>query len=180
LVVQQFAANHPADVAGIVLLDASHPEQFARHPEYLDEIDSLMPLLRWTPLLARVGLMRLYARSGDAFDFGELPARQRAELAAAWSSAKHWDSQPASLSTLRSFYAEAHSLGSLGDVPLVVITAGDNHAVGWQALQVELAALSSNSVHKTVEGATHASLAFNPTHAKRVSDLVLEIRPRLT
>jgi hypothetical protein len=31
-----------------------------------------------------------------------------------------------------------------------------------------------------IAGATHASLAFNPTHAKRVRDIVLEIVARET
>src|SRR5262249_53919153 len=161
VIVRQFAAEHPLDVAGIILLDSAHPDQYERHPEYLNQIEDMMPILRWTPLLSRLGLMRLYV-AGGGIDFGELPARQKAELMAAWSTSKHWDSQQAGIRAARSFYAEAHSLGNLGDLPLVVITAGDNPTVGWDELQVELAALSSNSVHLTVEGATHESLAFNP------------------
>jgi pimeloyl-ACP methyl ester carboxylesterase len=177
VIVRQFAADHPSDVAGIVLLDAAHPDQYARHPEYLKEIKDLMPLIRWAPLLARLGLMRLYVATGDGFDFGELPARPRAELAAEWSSSQHWDRELAMLSTAESFYAEAQSLGKLGEVPLVVITAGDNSLIGWKELQVELAALSTNSVHRTVEGATHVSLAFNPQHAGATSRAILDLLP---
>lgn len=175
LIVRQFAAEHPSDVAGVVMLDAAHPDQFMRHPEYLNEAESMMPLIRLTPSLARLGLMRLYASSGDAFDFGDLPPRQRAELTAAWSASKHWDSQLVSLSTIQSFFEEAQGLGNLGDVPLAVITASENEANGWDALQAELAMLSTNSVHRTVSGATHASLAFNSQHAQATSAAILDV-----
>jgi hypothetical protein len=141
----------------------------------LAEIDGLMPFLRWAPLLARVVLMRLYVGSGDEFDFGDLPERQRAELSAAWSSAKHWDSQLASLTDFRSFYEESKSLGHVGDLPIAVVTAGENDLAGWDELQAELAELSSHSVHQTVEGATHVSLAFNPQHAGATSHAILEL-----
>ena len=49
------------------------------------------------------------------------------------------------------------STQSLGDKPLSVITAGEQEPI-WLELQDELAALSSDSVHRVVEGATHESL----------------------
>jgi len=174
VIVRQFAADHPSDVVGIVLLDSAHPDQYERHPEYLNKIEDMMPVFQVAPLMARLGLMRLYV-AGGGFDFGELPVRQKAELMAAWSTSKHWDSQLAGIRAVRSFYAEAHSLGNLGDLPLVVISAGDNPTVGWDELQVELAALSSNSVHRIVEGATHESLAFNPQDAGAASQAILDV-----
>lgn len=174
VVVRQFAADHPNEVVGMVLVDAAHPDQFARHPEYLQESEELMPLIQAAPLLARFGLMRLYV-AGGGFEFGDLPAQQRAELAAAWSSPKHWDSERRSLSTSASFYVQAQDLGDVDDMPLAVVTAGDNPLAGWTELQAELAALSSNSVHEIVAGATHVSLAFSPQHAAVTSKAILEV-----
>jgi pimeloyl-ACP methyl ester carboxylesterase len=173
LIVRRFAADHPDEVAGIVLLDSSHPEQFARHPEYMLETDGLLPLLRWTPLLARFGLMRLYAP--DGFDFGDLPARQKAELTAEWSAPQHWETEVPNLEQILSFFEEAQRLGDLGNLPLAVITAGDNDSAGWKELQGELAELSTESFHETIAGASHSSLAFDPQDAQATSAVILRL-----
>jgi pimeloyl-ACP methyl ester carboxylesterase len=174
LIVRQFAADHPAEVVGIVFLDSSHPDQFVRYPEYLKQSQNLSPLIQASPLIARLGLMRLYVASGG-FDFGELPARQHAELNATWSTAEHWASQRGFLNSLEAFFAQSHALGDLDNLPLVVVTAGDNDAVGWQEMQVELAALSSDSVHNIVVGANHESLAFSPQHAQASIQAILDV-----
>jgi pimeloyl-ACP methyl ester carboxylesterase len=174
LIARQFAAEHPSDVAGVVLVDSSHPEQFERHPEYLDESKRMKGLIQAAPLLARFGLMRLYVQN-NGFDFGGLPPRERAALAASWSAPKHWVAQSVEMSALESLYGQARSLGSLGDVPLVVITAGNNGSVGWNKLQAELATLSTNSAHRTVNSATHASLAFNQQHALQTSAAIRDV-----
>jgi hypothetical protein len=79
------------------------------------------------------------------------------------------------MNTIRSLYTEAQSLGNLRNTPLAVITAGDNGSAGWNELQTELAALSTNSVHVTMNGATHASLTFNPQHARATSAAILDV-----
>jgi hypothetical protein len=42
-------------------------------------------------------------------------------------------------------------------------------------MQNELAALSTNSLHITVEGSTHASLVFDQDHAHTVSDAIMKL-----
>jgi high-affinity K+ transport system ATPase subunit B len=54
---------------------------------------------------------------------------------------------------------EAQSLVDLAGKPLVVLTAGEGSNQSWFTKQDHLATLSSNSLHRVVEGATHASLA---------------------
>ena len=68
----------------------------------------------------------------------------------------------------------------LGDRPLVVLTAPDTPGFEvmrepWLEMQEELAALSSHSTHRIVEGAGHISLATNPEHARVVVDAVREV-----
>ena len=48
--------------------------------------------------------------------------------------------------------------------PLAVVTAGEQDPA-WLALQIELAALSTNSSHHVVDGATHTSVVDDPGHA---------------
>jgi hypothetical protein len=54
------------------------------------------------------------------------------------------------------------------DIQLVVITAAEEPA-NWPQLQSELAALSSNSVHKVVAGTSDASLLFTERDAEQRS-----------
>jgi len=67
------------------------------------------------------------------------------------------------------------STQSLGDKPLAVITAGEQHEPIWFELQDELAALSSDSVHRVVEGATHGSLLDDQGDAQVTSTAILEV-----
>ena len=66
------------------------------------------------------------------------------------------------------------STQSLGDKPLSVITAGEQEPI-WLELQDELAALSSDSVHLVVEGATHGSLLNDQSDAQVTSTAILEV-----
>jgi pimeloyl-ACP methyl ester carboxylesterase len=67
------------------------------------------------------------------------------------------------------------STQSLGDKPLAVITAGEQQEPIWFELQDELATLSSDSVHRVVEGATHGSLLDDQRDAQVTSMAILEV-----
>lgn len=173
--VRKFAADHPAEVVGMVLVDSAHPEQFDRHPEMWAQVENFMPILASFPFFARIGLFRIYFASGGEIDFQDLPSRQHDEVTAAWSTPQYFNSQRAELMSAAEIYRQAHELGSLGELPLAVISAGTNQPAGWAALQTELATLSSNQIHQTIEAASHASLAFNPQHAHMVSTTILQV-----
>jgi hypothetical protein len=70
---------------------------------------------------------------------------------------------------------QAGELRSLGDRPLAVVTAPEGAQDGWRALQDELATLSSNSVHRVVPGATHASLIADTADAAESSDAIRDV-----
>lgn len=63
--------------------------------------------------------------------------------------------------------AHAESLTSLGDRPLVIVTAQKEALGGWMAAQDELAALSTNSVHRILPDATHSMLTENEATAAK-------------
>ena len=65
-------------------------------------------------------------------------------------------------------------MSGLGDKPLSVITAGEQEPI-WFELQDELAALSSDSVHRVVEGATHESLLYERSDAQVTSAAIVEV-----
>ena len=71
--------------------------------------------------------------------------------------------------------AEARSLTTLGDRPLVVLTAEKDAEGGWMAAQNELAALSTNSAHQLLPNATHSMLTEDKATAARSSRAIDEV-----
>jgi pimeloyl-ACP methyl ester carboxylesterase len=173
--VRQFAAEYPEDVVGMVLVDAGHPYQFERYPDMGKEGESYLQMSAAFPILARLGAGHLYFALGGEMDFADMKEPQKSELKATWSSPEYFVSQRAEVIAAREIYDSGQKLGSLGDLPLLVISAGQNPFEGWRELQSDLASLSDNSTHLILETATHASLAFHPDDAHQVSLGILKI-----
>ena len=70
---------------------------------------------------------------------------------------------------------EAQALTSLGDRPLVVVTAQLEASDGWMPAQDDLASLSTNSAHRVLAEATHASLTENQSIAAQSSQAVRDV-----
>jgi pimeloyl-ACP methyl ester carboxylesterase len=174
--VRQFAAAYPQEVLGMVLVDAGNPFQYDRHPEMLAENESYLQVAKFFPAFARLGIGHLYFALGGELDFAQMKEPQKSEIKALWSSPEYFESQYAEAVAAGSIYPDGQKLGGLGELPLIVLTQGDESASeSWKALQQELAELSTDSLHITVDGATHASLAFDPQHAQAVSSAVVKV-----
>lgn len=175
LYVREYAALYPQEVAGLVLLDSSHPDQFVRYPEMLKGDTVLLSKMPLIKTLLRLGVGHAYFALGGEMDFADLPQRQHDEIAAAGSSVEYWQHVETTMRLGAAIFQQAHDLGSLGDLPLAVITRGEGVDDGWREMQNELAALSTNSIHITVNGSTHSSLIFNPAYAHIVSQTILQV-----
>ena len=70
--------------------------------------------------------------------------------------------------------AQAGAVRGLGNLPLAVVSAGEQSSQ-WLALQNALAALSTNSSHHVVDGATHTSVVDDPGHARVTSAAIVEV-----
>jgi len=174
--VRQFASDYPDEVAGMVLVDAANPYQFDWYPEMGKENENYLRVSKYMPTFARLGLGHLYFALGGQFDFGRMKEPQKSEMEVAWSSPEYFKSQYTENLAGRQIFTNGQKLGGLGDLPLIVITQGNETSTPeWIELQNELAELSSNSTHITVAGATHASLAFDPQHAGTVSAAILQM-----
>lgn len=174
--VLNFAARYPNDVAGVVLLDSMHPDQYTRVPGYSTFYNGYRRVSALFPSLARLGVSRLI----NPFVFSGLPADARAVAIANASTAKAVNSQHAEWSMIPTTLTQAKALTTLGDRPLMVVTAERDMQDNWMPLQDELAALSSNSAHRVFADATHASLVDDETVAAQSSqairDLVTSVR----
>ena len=63
----------------------------------------------------------------------------------------------------------------LGDLPLYVLTAPVDTQTNWLTPQMDLAALSDNSVHLVVAGASHQSLLDNQADAAVSSQAITQV-----
>jgi pimeloyl-ACP methyl ester carboxylesterase len=170
LFIRVFADLFPKEVAGLVLVDASHPDQKRRSSAIETHMCTGFRMLRGVPALARVGYIRL---SGFFDSWAEgLPDKQAAEAKAFLSSYGHLKTTRDESLAWDAICAEVRSTRELGDKPLVVVTAGKDVLPGHPELQSELAALSSNSVHWAVKGADHVTLVTHRQHASTVVEAI--------
>jgi pimeloyl-ACP methyl ester carboxylesterase len=159
--VRVFADRYRDEVAGMVLLDAQPADAFTALPDYPGTYHSLRLAYGLGPSLARVGLL------GIALG---LPADQSTPAAARGARDE--------LAVLPSVLQQAQALTSLGDRPLIVVTAGSGQQAGWPAAQDSMASLSTSSVHRVVATATHTSLisgADAPTSIQAILDVLASI-----
>jgi hypothetical protein len=75
----------------------------------------------------------------------------------------------------REIWADALHLKGLNDKPLLVISRGTNLDYEWSTYQADLATLSKNSRHITIDGANHSTLVFDQQYAFLVSDAILNV-----
>jgi pimeloyl-ACP methyl ester carboxylesterase len=172
LVVRMFADRYPDEVVGMVLADASHPDQWANIPASRNG-RTVAVGNRIMALLARFGLLRIL-RAERSFIAG-LPPREYAEMRAYLARPQGWSAGAGGLLAWGKHSREqVNAVRSLGSLPLVVIsvTEQDRYADVLTRLQAELATLSSNSRHVTVSGATHYTLVSEQQYAAVVADAI--------
>jgi pimeloyl-ACP methyl ester carboxylesterase len=127
-----FASLYPSEVAGMVMVDSSHPDQFARDLEVLGP-----------------------RRPNEASDVAAY-RQGLTSLANPLNNPEHFDI-PVSA-------AQVRATGALGNMPLVVLTAGKSGLplkrpqpleAAWRGMQEELAGLSTDSVHVLMPKSGH-------------------------
>jgi pimeloyl-ACP methyl ester carboxylesterase len=145
-------------VAGLIFVDASHPDQLQRMPA---SIRRKQMAVNWAsqalPLLARVGAVRLALGPSGEASFLESQPKYAAALLS------ELDAFPESSAETKA------AATSFGDLPIIVLTAGVD-ATGdpamytlWRnELQPELARLSTRGHQIIVEGATHMIMTRRP------------------
>jgi pimeloyl-ACP methyl ester carboxylesterase len=160
--VRLYAHNYPGNVAGMVLVDASHEKQFARFPEAFTRLAAQqeqqieLDAGRERPLV-ELGLVALWneVNPPDA----QLPHTAGEALQAFY--ARDTVMRESTVAEVQAFRANLEQLGAaqittFGDIPLIVLSRGQPTPIfdtaisaeiehmdrAWQQLQVELAQLS--------------------------------------
>ena len=171
LYVQNFAHLYPNETAGVVLLDSMHPEQATRISSYSGFYEMYRRATGIMPTLSRLGIGRLIVQA--AYD--GLPARSRDEERALQATPRADRSTRDEFSKIKTAMHQAGALHSLGNRPLIVLTARKAAEPGWSALQNELAALSTNSIHRVLPDAEHSMLTEDKTTAAQSSDAIRQV-----
>jgi len=176
LYVLNFAQLYPDDVAGVTLLDSMSPEHYTAidgWPAFYEMYRRASAVL--TPL-SRLGVGHVMYDSA----YGDLPALARDQERAFMATPGAARSVRDEFSQIRTTMTQAQALTTLGDRPLIVLTAGKGAQDGWNAAQDKLAALSSNSVHRTLANVEHAMFteqqATAAQSAQAIRDVVNAVR----
>jgi pimeloyl-ACP methyl ester carboxylesterase len=153
--LRSFIKNHSDEVAGIVFVDVSHPDQLNRFPKEIRAMMSTPP--GWITILkSSVGITRWFA-SQERY-----PATLENDPINNITNAYMPRSLPAVMEELTNFEKlgnEAGAISSFGDIPLIVITGtgeqrmdeftnkdlGEKFIKAWMEMQTELLSLSSDS-----------------------------------
>jgi pimeloyl-ACP methyl ester carboxylesterase len=172
--VLTFAATYPDQVAGMVLIDSTAPASAATPPTQPTKPGSYDPVGRISALLSDVahfGVARLVGQTS----YATLPPRSRDEARARSATANHVQSFLNESREGGMAAQQAATLTNFADKPLIVLTAGRGNDNAWQAAQDKLATLSTNSRHRVIADATHASLAENETDAAAASQAIRDV-----
>ena len=163
-----YADRYPEEVAGMVLVDSSHPDQFEGSKLALT-INKAAGVLG--PLLARTGIPRVFNLYPSNV---ELPPLQREQSLSLYYRTPHQVAMFEEMGTIPESLEIARGTGMLGEKPLVVVSAADHDAQA-AALQEDLTALLSNSSMRVVQGSTHVSLVVDRDHARQSSEEIVEV-----
>ncbi|MBI5965915.1 MAG: alpha/beta hydrolase [Chloroflexi bacterium] len=150
--VRVFVHDYASEVAGVVLIESMNPKQSTQSPEVLSQSESQSQPFSFQAALARFGVARLLVKVPAIAP--SMPAGEEAyyPLYIRPQSFQTTDNEgqgmPASL-------AQAATVKTFGDLPLIVLTAKLNDIPGWSEWQTELLQLSSNSQHLFAENSGH-------------------------
>lgn len=169
LYVQSFAARYPSEVAGMVLIDSTAPNAKATANAVPFVLQRTFAAIS---AVADLGLIRLAA----LMDTNEsLPHRAAGESNASVATAHHLRSTIDEYATAGDSARAAASLTDFGDKPLVVLTATVGNDASWFRSQDRLAALSTNSSHRVIDGVDHPGMTGDPDGAAATTHAILEV-----
>ncbi len=171
--VRLFADAYRNEVAGVVLVDSAHPDQWERLPEQarrlLERGQKATGVAVW---LARFGLLRL----GEGRSRDDLPPNLQEAYRVAMLRTRTYGASLAELSSVYESARQVLATKGLADLPLAVVSARNSFDAfrspavtfppsadeTWMEMQRELTALSTNTKHLISEKGTHRLYETEP------------------
>jgi pimeloyl-ACP methyl ester carboxylesterase len=194
LFARLYAARHPADVAGLVLVDARHEVVDAGESAAMRELSR--SFYRWALPLERLGLGRLMARLapgallGGAGFVQRYPPAVRRTLRAVLAWPGMLAATAAETAHFPEYAVAVRQAPDLGNTPVVVLSRTRPDLGGWGLSKAEVAGtwqlwqegqaaaarLSANVRHIAVENCGHQMMVEQPDAVVSAIRQVLEMR----
>jgi pimeloyl-ACP methyl ester carboxylesterase len=196
--VRQFAAQYPEEVAGLVLVDTAYPLEVS--PEFELQMRSSIGFYQGMKLMTSSGILRILGPLGGEDSMPATARKLPAELQQTYLNLlldpKQYTTAISEMVSLPQTFQQTSQLLTgdrpFGDLPLIVLTAGQTSAPGSTPfsetyvpvadeqirLQAELAGQSSQGEQRIVSGSGHSVHLDAPEEVIRaIVDLVEIIRP---
>lgn len=177
MLLRAFAQEHPDRVAGVVLVDAAHPEQLERSARQRLGLPLMRASVRSSLFWSRFGRNRL-RKVDSGSQLTGLPEVELKTTIARMMTTRNWAASEAEIDAWLAHVVEEIRTATLPDgVPLFVVTAEETEKADpvHGELQRELASLSAVSVQQTLPGATHLGMLCSAGSAHGVTAAVLEV-----
>jgi pimeloyl-ACP methyl ester carboxylesterase len=183
LLSRVYAGFYPQKVAGMVLVDATHVDEYAPFPDVDKMVAQAAAGVRLLKIAARLGLGRQVAKLSLGSMARELPREDLDAFLAVTSRPRHHETMLAEFSQHRCYFGPQSQVPrALGDLPLIVVSAGNSVSgqakIGGltgdqvnalhQKLQKDLVQLSTRGEQVMLPGATHLSLLIQPDYVAQV------------
>jgi pimeloyl-ACP methyl ester carboxylesterase len=164
-----YANRYPEEVAGMVLVDSTHPDQFegSGSARTMNRVAGVVGTL-----IARAGIPPVFNLYPS---HPELPPLQREQSLLLYYTTPHLVATFEEMGTIPETMEKARGTGTLGEKPLMVVSAAADQGAQTRAFQEEFTALSSDSTLRVVEDSTHVSLVVDRDHARQTSASILEV-----
>ena len=186
-----YSADNEEQVAGIAFIDSSHYNQYDYFgKEYsdatFDQIEAPIPYVWIIELSSNLGIPKLMASFNTSMS--EEHVKEHNMLDSIHKQNSPYSTMKSMASNFRlSFEQGKEAHYDRGDLPIVVLTAGDRIVSnsqeiegvsteefrnGFDILQKDLAGLSSNSKHVIVNGTSHGSIVTSDETAEHILSLI--------
>jgi pimeloyl-ACP methyl ester carboxylesterase len=188
---RMFARMYPGEVVGIVLVAAGSEHDLAWMPPEYARIEQLnRETDRRLSFLERFGLLRILQRSALVGSFRDLvkafpPEQQRQMMAMTVLRSSYWQTAYRELEAINDSRSQVAAAGSLGDLPLVVLSGSPDLSHlppsfpiekirrTFEDLQENLLQLSTDSVQITCDSCDHYLPMTNPSLVVDAVNLLL-------
>ena len=194
LLTRNYAGFYPDEVAGVILVDSSHVDQYDSFPNFAKLINQVVMGIRLLKFASRLGLGKQLTKMSLGSTAKVLTREDLNTFSAIASQPKHLETMLAEFSQRRFYFGPQSEVPrTLGDTPLIVVTAGnsasDQRKLGsrtgkqmnaqHQRLQKNLIQLSSQGEQLIVPDATHLSILIQPEYASQVVDAIRRVVERV-
>jgi len=193
LYMRRYVDLYPDEVAGMIFLDASHPEQndkFGVSKENMDaqaaEMAGQLAVVKW---MINLGFTEIYnPMVALAPDFKALPDNIQKQADYVSTLTRYLDAAPLEGGQFEAAAMQAAQNTTLGDLPIVVISATEPVPEGilpdylpedfqtiFVNLHKEITAMSTNGRHVEIDTANHMSLVANKDQVAKTLPYIREV-----